>query len=78
MANINELTPREFEVLAANYARSIFPDYNWKITKAVGDYNRDFEAVVDDLSKWGEANKLKKIRQLYLKADGILLYYPLF
>ena len=60
MANINELTPREFEVLAANYARSIFPDYNWKITKAVGDYNRDFEAVVDDLSKWGEAKQTEE------------------
>lgn len=55
MSNIHELTSREFEVLAANYAKSIFPDYDWKITKAVGDYNRDFEAVVECLSKWGEA-----------------------
>ena len=70
MANINELTPREFEVLAANYARSIFPDYNWKITKAVGDYNRDFEAVVDDLSKW--ENTL--LRSTEEKRPGLILW----
>ena len=55
MSNIYDLTPREFEVFAANYAKSIFPDYKWKITKAIGDYNRDFEAKVENLNKWGEA-----------------------
>lgn len=55
MNNIHDLNSREFEVLAANYAKSIFPAYEWKITKAIGDYNRDFEAIVECLSKWGEA-----------------------
>lgn len=59
MCDIHQLTSREFEVLAANYAKSIFPDYEWRITKAVGDYNRDFEAVVECLNKWGEAKLTK-------------------
>lgn len=59
MSNIYELSSREFEVLAANYAKFLLPDYQWKITKATGDYNRDFEAVVEQIDKWGEAKLTK-------------------
>lgn len=52
---LETLTSRQFEILAANYAKSVAPDYNWILTKKTGDYNHDFEAILDDCFKWGEA-----------------------
>ena len=57
---IHDLSSREFEVLAANYAQSIFPEYEWWLTAAVADYNRDFEALFEEMSKWGEAKQTQK------------------
>ena len=52
---IDRLTPRQFEILAANYAKSIAPHYNWTLTKKAIDFNRDFEGVYNNNLKWGEA-----------------------
>lgn len=57
---LENLTSREFEVLAANYVKNKAPEYQWKLTKKTVDFNRDFEADYDDLSKWGEAKLTKK------------------
>lgn len=57
---IRDLSSREFEVLAANYAQSIFPEYGWELTAPVADYNRDFEAMFKEMNKWGEAKHTQK------------------
>ena len=60
MYKIENLTNRQFEVLAANYAKSIAPDYKWVLTKKVADFNRDFEFENDKSWKWGEAKRTDK------------------
>lgn len=55
MENAININPREFEVLAANYAKFIAPNYQWRVTKQTVDFNRDFEALVNETHKWGEA-----------------------
>lgn len=57
---IERLTPRQFEVLAANYAKSIAPHYDWFLTPKTVDFNRDFEAVYNNSFKWGEAKHTHK------------------
>lgn len=52
---IEKLTSRQFEVLAANYAKDSNPDYNWVLTQKTIDFNRDFEATYNNQIKWGEA-----------------------
>ena len=58
--SFEKLTPREFEVLAANYVHYVEPDCDWKLTRSVGDFNRDIEAYYDDTYKWGEAKHTEK------------------
>ncbi len=57
---IEKLTSRQFEVLAANYAQNVAPHYNWILTKKTVDFNRDFEAVFNNNIKWGEAKHTQK------------------
>lgn len=54
-----KLTHREFEVLAANYAKSVAPQYQWRLTQKTIDFNRDFESVCKTFDKWGEAKHTK-------------------
>lgn len=49
------LNSREFEIVACNYAKDIFPNYSWKLTNPIKDDNHDFEAVFNNFEKWGEA-----------------------
>lgn len=58
--HLEELTHREFEVLAANYAMHVAPNYQWKLTQKTIDFNRDFEAIYKTSDKWGEAKHTKK------------------
>ena len=57
---LEKLNPRQFEILAANYAQNVAPEYKWSLTKSTIDFNRDFEATFDDNNKWGEAKHTQK------------------
>ncbi len=52
---MKNISAREFEIIAANYAKSVKPKYKWHLTRKTFDYNRDFEAIFDNVYKWGEA-----------------------
>lgn len=54
------LTSREFEVIACNFANEMFPAYEWKLTISTRDDNHDFYANAGNLDKWGEAKHSKK------------------
>ena len=56
---LEKLTPRQFEVLSANYVKYIAPQYNWTLTKSTSDFNRDMEAFLFDKNIWGEAKHTK-------------------
>lgn len=55
-----QLNSREFEIIACNYAKDVFPIYSWILTQQTKDYNHDFEAVYNNFEKWGEAKHSKK------------------
>lgn len=57
---LEDLTPRQFEVLAINYAKDTNPNYNWILTQKTIDFNRDFEAIYNNEVKWGEAKHTNK------------------
>lgn len=57
---LENLTPRQFEVLVTNYAKDSNPNYNWILTQKTIDYNRDFEATDNNEIKWGEAKHTSK------------------
>lgn len=57
---LEDLTPRQFEVLAANYAKDMDPNYNWILTQKTIDFNRDFETICNNEIKWGEAKHTSK------------------
>lgn len=55
------LNPREFEIIAVNYAKYQYPMYIWSLTKETGDDNRDFETCNTKKIMWGEAKHSKNI-----------------
>lgn len=54
------VTSREFEIVACNFASDMFPSYEWKLTDSTRDDNHDFYTEAGILNKWGEAKHSKK------------------
>ncbi len=54
-----KLSSREFEIIACNFAKDMFPDHEWKLTANTCDYNHDFFSKTDNQEKWGEAKHSK-------------------
>lgn len=54
------LTSREFEIVACNFANDMFPSYVWKLTDSTRDDNHDFYTESGIFNKWGEAKHSKK------------------
>lgn len=65
------LLPREFEIIACNFAEDMFPDYEWKLTGTTRDDNHDFFAQSVIGNKWGEAKHSKDAKKLYHAHNGI-------
>ena len=57
------LLPREFEIIACNFAEDMFPDYEWKLTGTTRDDNHDFFAQSVIGNKWGEAKHSKDAKK---------------
>ena len=64
-----DLSPREFEIVACNYANDIFPDYSWSLTQLSRDDNHDFEAIFENNEKWGEAKHSDKPQKAMSRAQ---------
>lgn len=63
------LTSREFEVVACNFASDMFPSYNWKLTDSTRDDNHDFYTQARIPNKWGEAKHSNKYNKTISRAQ---------